>query len=91
VVGCTISSRGEVPGGRKPVIRYNDDDDINNYKYTPGNSSVTASAGNKIKPIYHGEIAETATSHFRNYRLKFQHGDWLTLLKFRVVFLSLSR
>jgi hypothetical protein len=27
VVGCTIGSRGEVPGERKPVIRDDDDDD----------------------------------------------------------------
>jgi hypothetical protein len=26
VVGCTIGSRGEVPGKRKPVIRDGDDD-----------------------------------------------------------------
>jgi hypothetical protein len=26
-VGCTIGSRGEVPGERKPVIRVDDDDD----------------------------------------------------------------
>jgi hypothetical protein len=27
VVGCTIGSREEVPGERKPVIRVDDDDD----------------------------------------------------------------
>jgi hypothetical protein len=27
VVGCTIGSRGEAPGERKPVIRDDDDDD----------------------------------------------------------------
>jgi hypothetical protein len=26
VIGCTIGSKGEVPGERKPVIRDNDDD-----------------------------------------------------------------
>jgi hypothetical protein len=34
-VGCTIGSRGEVPGERKPVIRDyddDDDDDINKVK-----------------------------------------------------------
>jgi hypothetical protein len=30
VVGCTICSRGEVPGERKPVIR-DDDDDNDDY------------------------------------------------------------
>jgi hypothetical protein len=32
VVGCTICSRGEVPGERKPVIRDDDDVDIYNNK-----------------------------------------------------------
>jgi hypothetical protein len=31
VVGCTIGSRGEIPGERKPVIR--EADDNNNYYY----------------------------------------------------------
>jgi hypothetical protein len=30
VVGCTIVSRGKVPGERKPVMRDDDDDDDTN-------------------------------------------------------------
>jgi hypothetical protein len=36
VVECTIGSRGELPGERKPVIRDDGEDEYNNYnnKYT---------------------------------------------------------
>jgi len=36
-VGCTIGSRGEVPGERKPVIR-DDDDDVDLHAYMLINS-----------------------------------------------------
>jgi len=35
VVGCTIGSRGEVPGERRPVIRDDDDDDKGKGKVVP--------------------------------------------------------
>jgi hypothetical protein len=34
-VGCTIGSRGEVPGERRPVIRDGDDDDKGKGKVVP--------------------------------------------------------
>jgi hypothetical protein len=34
VVECTTASRGEVPGGRKPVIGDDNDDNINNIHST---------------------------------------------------------